>query len=105
MDRCIVDGIAFCQHAKVPVPSKIDSHIQKLRKNEQDYDLIFILGPLDTYHFDEGRPFKPEESISIQAMLEKAYSDYGYKLIPVPFMTPLQRVEFILEKVREFEQL
>lgn len=103
MDRCIVDGVAFCQHAKVSVPHEIESHVQKLRRDGQDYNLIFILGPLDTYHFDEGRILKPEESLSIQAMLEQVYLDYGYKLIAVPFMTPMQRVEFILEKVKEFE--
>ncbi len=103
MDRCIVDGIAFCQHANVPVPREIDSHIQKLRAGTQDYDLIFILGPLDQYHFDEGRIMKPEESLSVQSLLEKAYIEYGYELIPVPFMPPQDRVKFILEKVEGFE--
>ncbi|MCF7865203.1 MAG: ATP-binding protein [Candidatus Pacebacteria bacterium] len=104
MDRCIVDGIAFCQHAGVVVPHEIDNHIQKLRKNGQDYNLIFILGPLETYHFDEGRILKPEESLSIQAMLEKAYVERGYKLIPVPFMTPQERVDFIFAKIKEYEE-
>ena len=36
MDRCIVDGIAFCQHAKVKIPSEIDTHIRKLRQAEQE---------------------------------------------------------------------
>lgn len=103
LDRCIVDGIAFCQHAKVPIPDEINNHVQKLRLEGQDYDLVFILGPLNTYHFDEGRVLKPEESLSIQATLEKVYADYGYKLIAVPFMTPMQRVEFILEKVKAYE--
>lgn len=105
MDRCVVDGIAFCQHAGVPIPGEIGSHMQKLRAEARDYDLIFILGPLDQYHFDEGRVMKPEESLSIQGLLEKAYIEYGYELIPVPFMPPEDRVRFILEKVREFEKI
>jgi predicted ATPase len=103
MDRCIVDGVAFCQHAQVAIPEEIDSHIKMLRADKQDYVLIFILGPLEQYHFDEGRVMKPEESLSIQILLEKAYANYGYELIPVPFMPPEERVKFILGKVEEFE--
>lgn len=101
MDRCIIDGIAFCQHAKVAVPQEIDDHVKKLRTAGQDYDLIFILEPLEQYHFDEGRVLKPEESLAIQGLIENAYTDYGYSLISVPFMSPEERVKFILEKVRE----
>lgn len=103
MDRCIIDGIAFCQHAKVAVPQEIDDYIEGLRKTGQDYDLIFILEPLGQYHFDEGRVLKPEESLAIQGLIEKSYRDYGYSLISVPFMSPKERVKFILEKVQEFE--
>lgn len=103
MDRCIVDGIAFCQHAKVAIPKEIDEHVQKIRNEDADYNLIFILEPLNQYHFDEGRVLKPDESLAIQGLIEKSYKDYGYSLISVPFMTPKERVRFILEKVREFE--
>lgn len=103
MDRCIIDGIAFCQHAKVAIPKEIDEHVQKIRDEDADYDLIFILEPLNQYHFDEGRVLKPEESLAIQGLIEKSYTDYGYSLISVPFITPKERVKFILEKVNEFE--
>lgn len=103
MDRCIIDGIAFCQHAKVAVPQEIDNHVKKLRSEDCDYDLIFILEPLEQYHFDEGRVLKPEESLAIQGLIEKSYSDYGYSLISVPFMSPEERVKFILEKIQEHE--
>lgn len=104
MDRCIIDGIAFCQHAKVAIPKEIDEHVQKIRSESADYDLIFVLEPLDQYHFDEGRVLKPEESLAIQGLIEKSYKDYGYTLISVPFMSPKERVRFILEKVKEFEK-
>lgn len=103
MDRCIIDGIAFCQHAKVAIPQEIDEHVQGLRTARSDYDLILILEPLDQYHFDEGRVLKPEESLAIQGLITEAYKNYGYSLISVPFMSPEERVRFILEKVREFE--
>lgn len=101
MDRCIIDGIAFCQHAKVVIPQEIDDHVKKLRTDGQDYDLIFILEPLEQYHFDEGRVMRPEESLAIQGLIADAYSGYGYSLISVPFMSPEERVRFILEKVSE----
>ncbi len=104
MDRCIIDGIAFCQHAKVEVPQEIDRHVKELRSMKADYNLIFILEPLDQYHFDEGRVLKPEESLVIQGLIEKSYKDYGYTLISVPFMSPEDRADFILNKVREFEK-
>jgi len=104
MDRCIIDGIAFCKHAKVSIPREIDGHVKKMRRAEQDYDLIFILEPLDQYHFDEGRVLKPEESLAIQGLIEKSYKDYGYSLISVPFMAPKERVKFILEKVKDYER-
>ena len=104
MDRCIIDGIAFCQHTKVAIPQEIDEHVQKIRSESADYDLIFVLEPLDQYHFDEGRVLKPEESLAIQRIKKKSYKDYGYTLISVPFMSPKERVRFILEKVKEFEK-
>lgn len=104
MDRCIIDGIAFCQHAKVEIPQEIDRHVKELRSMNADYNLIFILEPLDQYHFDEGRVLKPEESLAIQGLIEKSYKDYGYTLISVPFMSPEDRANFILNKVREFEK-
>lgn len=104
MDRCIIDGIAFCQHANVPIPKEIDEHAQKLRNEGTDYDLVFILEPLEQYHFDEGRVLKPEESLAIQGLIEKSYKDYGYSLISVPFMSSEERVKFILEKVQEHEK-
>lgn len=103
MDRCIIDGIAFCQHAKVAIPQEIDEHVQGLRDVGLDYDLIFILEPLDQYHFDEGRVLKPEESLAIQDLINEAYKNYGYSLISVPFMTAEERVRFILEKVQRHE--
>lgn len=103
MDRCIIDGIAFCQHAKVPIPKEICEHVHKIRSKGADYDLIFVLEPLDQYHFDEGRVLKPEESLAIQGLIKKAYLDYGYTLISVPFMTPKDRADFILGKVKEYE--
>lgn len=103
MDRCIVDGIAFCQHAKVAIPKEIDEHVQKIRNEDADYNLIFILEPLNQYHFDEGRVLKPDESLAIQGLIEKSYKDYGYTLISVPFMPPKERVRFILDKVLEYE--
>lgn len=104
MDRCIIDGIAFCQHAKVIIPKEIDEHIQKIRSEDSDYDLIFILEPLNQYHFDEGRVLKPEESLAIHGLIEKSYTDYGYTLVSVPFMSPEERVKFILEKVQNYER-
>lgn len=103
MDRCIIDGIGFCQYTKVAIPKEIDEHVQELRTAGLDYDIIFILEPLEQYHFDEGRVLKPEESLAIHGLIEKSYKDYGYSLISVPFMSPEERVKFILEKLREFE--
>jgi predicted ATPase len=103
MDRCIIDGIGFCQHAKVAIPQEIDNHVKLLRNADANYDLIFIFEPLEQYHFDEGRVLKPEESLAIQGLIEKAYANYGYSLISVPFMSPEERANFVLEKVREFE--
>lgn len=101
MDRCIMDAIAFSQFPQVPIPKEVDEHIQKLRASDQDYDLIFLLEPLEQYENDPGRVLKHQESLIIQGLIEKSYKEYGYSLIPVPFMSPEERVSFILQKIQE----
>lgn len=104
MDRCIIDGRAFCNFAKVSIPDEIDRHVAFLAENGAKYDVIFMLDPLDAYHFDDGRVFKPEESQLLHDLVAETYAHYGYTLIRVPFLPPEARADFILEKVREFEE-
>lgn len=104
MDRCIMDAIAFSQFPQVPVPREVDEHVQRLRACGQDYDLIFLLEPLQQYENDPGRLLKHHESLTIQGLIEKSYKEYGYSLIPVPFMSAEERVKFILSKIESAQE-
>ncbi|HEY1037402.1 MAG TPA: ATP-binding protein [Candidatus Paceibacterota bacterium] len=103
MDRSIIDGQAFCVFGNVPVPEITPAHVSELRDRNDEYDVIFILDPLERYEFDDGRVFKPEESLKLHELVREAYEYYGFQTVRVPLLPPEDRADYILSKVREFQ--
>lgn len=102
MDRCMIDGRAFCIFGSVAIPREIDIHLQKLHDSGEMYDLVFLLDHLPTYTFDSGRKFDEEESKCIQKHIQDAYKHYGYTFITVPYMEPEARADFIVKQAQMY---
>ncbi len=58
---------------------------------------VFILEPLNFYKKDALRQESPEERKRIHKEIIKTYSDLGYDMISVPFMSVEKRAEFVLK--------
>ena len=105
MDRCIIDAEAFCVFAGVTISDTLNQHTETLKTHNATYNLIFILEHLESYTLDSGRVINEEESRKIQELIRQAYKRRGYTLVSVPYMSPEERVEFILAKTREALQI
>jgi len=66
------------------------------------YDLIFLMPPWKDIHVVDNERFESfEESQRVNACLENSYSSFGYAIEIVPKDTILNRVDFILERIKE----
>ncbi len=68
------------------------------------YDLIFLMPPWKDIHIVDNERFESfEESLRINACLEHSYSSFGYDVQIVPKDSILNRVDFILESVKNLK--
>ena len=66
------------------------------------YDLIFLMPPWKDIHIvDDGRFESFEESLRINKCLENSYAGLGYDVQVVPKDTILNRVTFILKRIKD----
>lgn len=99
-DRSTIDIVAFGDYFKVPMSQDLRNQASK------NYDLIFFLDPLPE-HFYENTAIRREtykESAEIHNFLKDAYKQLGYKkyqLIDVPYGTPAERTQFILDTIAQ----
>ena len=93
LDRGIVDPVGYCAVFTANVP-KITRWFGRNR-----YEKIFLLDLLPDYMADESRKEDREMAKLIHEELRKGYISYGYEVIQVPFLTPEERVEFILRSL------
>ena len=64
------------------------------------YDKIFITPPWQEIHTTDNERYETfSETKKIHTELENTYTKLGYKTISIPFGTPLQRVEFLLQQL------
>ncbi|MFS4492070.1 AAA family ATPase [Maribacter sp. 2308TA10-17] len=65
------------------------------------YDLIFLMPPWKEIHVVDNERFESyEESLRINECLERSYTDLGYNVQIVPKDTITNRVDFILDSVK-----
>ncbi|MGB2475995.1 MAG: AAA family ATPase [Flavobacteriaceae bacterium] len=73
----------------------------KKRLEDHPYDLVFLIEPVASiYEQDHLRMEKFEEALLLHQALKETYGQLG-KYIEVPFLTPEERVEFILKHCDE----
>lgn len=92
LDRSLVDIYGYANFYNVKYPEEIKT----LSPNR--YDKVFHLEPLD---FCDGKfGFEDRETqLAIDKMIRKAYKDFGYTPIIVPFMSVEERIDFILKEI------
>ncbi|WP_039989093.1 AAA family ATPase [Vibrio owensii] len=97
-DRCIVDSYGYSQLENLPIPQALMDACQRIRYANP----VFIFPPWEAiFANDEERKQDFAEAVrTYQAMVE-AYHQYGYELIEVPTMSVEQRVDFILERLKD----
>jgi len=68
------------------------------------YDLIFLMPPWKDIHIVDNERFESfEESLRVNACLQNSYSSFGYDIQIVPKDTILNRVGFILKRIKELK--
>lgn len=94
-DRGLADVTAYLRHTKAPQLN----WEKDLKKHP--YDLVFCIAPVaDIYQKDESRMESFQEALSLHKAVQKNYEELGL-LIEVPFLSPEDRVDFILKHCNE----
>jgi len=89
-DRSVIDGHAYSILDGIIIPGII----QTVSRNR--YEQIFLLDLLPIYRSDSARTESPEKAREIQRQLLESYHQFDYNPIAVPFLTPEQRADLIL---------
>lgn len=93
LDRGFIDGYAYCEYEKVPVPKIV------IDNGKNQYDRIFLLEQLPVYQNDANRKEDKVSADLIHKAIIDSYIKFGYKLINVPVLPPNERVDFIISKL------
>jgi len=98
LDRGLIDGYAYCKISDVFVPKKL---VEAARKKDGTprYDKIFLPDLLPFYENAEYRKEDRKMQIKIHNAIGEAYKKFGYKVIPVPVLSPEKRADFILKMI------
>lgn len=95
LDRGIPDVLAYMEYFGSDYPEDFINICQK-----NTYDVVFILAPWhEIFRSDSVRYETFEQSELIHEQLIKTYKTFNYHLIPVPFDTVENRVDFIIDSL------
>ncbi len=102
LDRGIIDGIAYYKLDGIDTPEELISLAQD---NRYDYVFLFdFVSSLDSFRSNEVSPEDFVTAQKIQQFVIESYKEYGYEPSMVPAMSVDDRVEFILDKVKELKK-
>ena len=94
-DRGLADVTAYLRHTKSP-QSNWEKQLAKY-----PYDKVFSIAPVASiYQKDESRMESFLEALSLHQVVKESYQELG-PLIEVPFLTPQERLKFILKHSNE----
>jgi predicted ATPase len=94
-DRGLADVTAYLRHTNSP-----QNNWEK-ELSQYPYDKVFSIAPVAAiYHKDESRMESFQEALSLHQVVKESYEELG-PLIEVPFLTPEERMRFILKHCDE----
>jgi len=102
LDRGVVDGLIYYELDGLEVPQALVDHA-----NTAHYDAVFFLDYLEFYEQTEVRTEPFDVAMKNHKLLKRTYEDFGYadKIIDVPALEIEKRVDFVLDKILELEEL
>lgn len=93
LDRALPDARAYYQFLGIPEDKRLEDAIE-----DASYKKIFIMDPLPLEK-DYARTENQEEQIKIHKLITKVYKALPFPVVPVPVLSPEERVDFILKKL------
>lgn len=97
-DRCIVDSYGYSQLENLPIPQALMNACQHIRYANP----VFMFPPWEAiFANDEERKQDFAEAVRTYQAMVATYQQHGYELIEVPTMSIEQRVDFILERLKD----
>lgn len=98
IDRGIPDVVAYMDFIGDNYPAIFTESCEIYK-----YDMVFILPPWEEiYESDAERYETYEQAKKINDFLIETYQKYGYNLIEVPKNSVENRIEFILDKIKNY---
>ncbi|WP_370896230.1 AAA family ATPase [Chryseobacterium gossypii] len=95
-DRGILDAFCYAHIIGMDISDDMNDMAAACLYNPK----VFILPPWkEIYETDHERKQSWKEAVETYNMMKSTYSKYGYELIEVPFDTPENRIEFILNAI------
>ena len=98
-DRGIPDIIAYLNFKKTRFSNRFLESVKKYR-----YDLVFLLEPWkDIYSSDQTRYESFDEAVSIDSYIKSTYKESGYNPIIIPKAKLDGRLDFVLDKLNQYQ--
>ena len=90
-DRSLIDVVAYLHHKNTTVKAWEEG------LKTHPYDRCFLVAPVaEIYQTDHLRMESFEQAVVLHQQLVKSYKQYG-QIVEVPFLSPEERVDFILK--------
>lgn len=102
LDRGIIDGIAYSNFYKDPIPKILTDYIKE-EKNK--YANVFLLDPVYSYEKNDVRLESEADAKKLHNDIKLAYEEAGYTVTVVPLCPVSERIEFILNKIKDVKNL
>ncbi len=91
-DRAMHDVVGYLNHIEEP------NIVWENKLTLYSYDLVFLLKPVSQIYIkDEDRMETYEEAVEVHKSLKKIYQQSKLKIIKLPFTTPQERFDLILQ--------
>ena len=98
LDRCALESVFYADLQHTP----IEPDLIELAQSQVYENIVFMLDFLpEEYYEQKGWRIQTREvACATHEYLGKRYKDHGFTVIHVPFGTPEERVDFILEQLQ-----
>lgn len=95
-DRGIIDALGYARLIEIPITSEMIEAANKYR-----YNVKVFLFPFwqEIYAKDSERKQDVDEAKRTFFALKKEYEKFGYKTVEVPFLTPQERAQWLLNNL------
>lgn len=93
-DRGMHDTLAYLWLKDLPIDKNVWDAIEK-----SNYKKVFLLEPLTKFEKDYARTETLDEALKLHKLLKKAYEDFGMKPVEVPVLPPIERAQWVIERL------